>query len=576
MRKIDHFKTKTTYLEALPLSDLRGASLLEIILALAIFALLAGAIASTVLGGFEGISQGDKYLEAELWAREGLEGVRAVRDRAWNELVYATTTLATTTNSWLLTGVSTAQTHGDLSRTIAFASTTDLESKLVTSTVTFPNRMGQSSIRLASLLSNWDSRDWVQTSWSDRTSDDGNLDFSAGNIKLKSTPATWATTTLPSTQTWNDVWMLSATDGFVVGNGGNIRRWNGSNWVAVAVGLTSRNLNAIYCLSSTNCFVVGANGTIARLTGSSWSVSSTGSQTWNDVWMFSATDGFVVGNGGNIRRWNNPTANVWNAITPPTTQNINAIYCWSVSSCFAAGGSGVVVKWNGGVSAWIASVDTGNQTWNDIWLLSATDGVVVGNGGLARKINFQIIPPSHSAVLTGVAANINALNLTGGWAVGNVAGSNELILIWNGTSFTRQAISPTLPNVNLLGLHCVGGGCLAVGASNNIFRLSAGGYVLSGSLISSAFNMLDNSPVQIISWGESVPVCGACDVKFKVRTALTQEALNSTSWSNDFSNGVGAIIPASFNGNRFVQYQATLTGDGSQTPIVNSVRINYK
>jgi len=63
----------------------KGQSLLEVIIALAIFALISSALVSLSLGGFVGLEQGGEHMQAQALAQEGIEAVRSIRDRAWNE-----------------------------------------------------------------------------------------------------------------------------------------------------------------------------------------------------------------------------------------------------------------------------------------------------------------------------------------------------------------------------------------------------------------------------------------------------------------------------------------------------------
>ena len=68
-----------------------GTSIIEAVLALAIFALVASSLASLGLGGGSGAIQSADNLEADLLATEGLEAVQAIKNRGWNELNFAPT-----------------------------------------------------------------------------------------------------------------------------------------------------------------------------------------------------------------------------------------------------------------------------------------------------------------------------------------------------------------------------------------------------------------------------------------------------------------------------------------------------
>ncbi|MCH8986774.1 type II secretion system protein, partial [Patescibacteria group bacterium] len=66
-----------------------GQSILEVIVAMAVFALIGAALVTMVVGSFEGLKQGGEQTQAEALAQEGMEAVRSIRDRAWNEHIYA-------------------------------------------------------------------------------------------------------------------------------------------------------------------------------------------------------------------------------------------------------------------------------------------------------------------------------------------------------------------------------------------------------------------------------------------------------------------------------------------------------
>ncbi|MDO8260565.1 MAG: hypothetical protein Q7T50_03670, partial [Candidatus Magasanikbacteria bacterium] len=108
------------------------------------------------------------------------------------------------------------------------------------------------------------------------------------------------------------------------------------------------------------------------------------------------------------------------------------------------------------------------------------------------------------------------------------------------------------------------------------------GFQVFGSLLSSAFNMSDASPVQIIEWSETSVAGG--DVKLQLRTAPDASGVPGvwTSWygasgADTFYTVPGQyLIPTSMNGNQWMQYRVELSGDGVDTPILENVKINYK
>lgn len=209
------------------INNLAGQGLIEIIIAVAIFALLAASMISLALGGNMAILQGGEQLRAQSLANEALEAVRSVGARAWNELKYNQSAVATSSNQWILSGEGTDESLGNYQRQIVFsdvcrdalhnisncpATYIDKSTKKVSVTISWQVRPGvNGSIVREAYVTNWDSQDWTQTDWSGGSgqsiwslsnkyeSDDGNLDYSyPGEIRLASISSGNC-----GTETWN-------------------------------------------------------------------------------------------------------------------------------------------------------------------------------------------------------------------------------------------------------------------------------------------------------------------------------------------------------------------------------------
>src|SRR3989338_8422901 len=224
-----------------------GQSILEVILALAIFALFAATMVSLILGSFEALGRGGDYLAAAVLADEALEAARSIRDGAWNELTVNQSAATSTSGEWQFTGEGTDEQIGKFHRLLTFslvcrggaaqivtcpAGAVDLHSRAVKVVVGWTTPVGTAAaVERQTMFTNWDSRDWLQTDWSggggqvvwsDETqyeSDDGKVDIGpAGELRLRQIPPVWSLFTDTGAQTWNDVWLFSTTDGFVVGS----------------------------------------------------------------------------------------------------------------------------------------------------------------------------------------------------------------------------------------------------------------------------------------------------------------------------------------------------------------------
>ena len=111
-----------------------------------------------------------------------------------------------------------------------------------------------------------------------------------------------------------------------------------------------------------------------------------------------------------------------------------------------------------------------------------------------------------------------------------------------------------------------------------------GSYVASGQITSSAFDTGDASSFQVIEWDEDLTSCTGCDVTVQVRTAPDSGGSPGTwtDWygaggaSTNFEEPQGTVVSNDLNGNQWVQYLVNLTGNGSTTPILEEIRLNYR
>lgn len=207
--------------------------MVEVIIAMAVFSLIATTLIGGAISGQQGLLSSGDIFEAHMLAQEGVEAVRAIRDRAYNELHLAQSGVSTSTNAgWSFLGEGTNETIGKYLRTITFsgvcrdgsddiatcpATYTDPHTKQVTVTVSWVSPYGKArNVERKVFLSNWDSlvweqTDWVggsgQTVWSDSTKydvDDGNVDVSvAGQVTLASSGESCGVQTWPFTTAGN-------------------------------------------------------------------------------------------------------------------------------------------------------------------------------------------------------------------------------------------------------------------------------------------------------------------------------------------------------------------------------------
>ena len=204
----------------------QGQSIIEIVIAAAIFVLLAGSVVSLLLGSYSTLERSRDFVLANGLAEEGLAALSAIRNQSWNELVFNRSAVTVSANKWKLSGAGTSEQIGRFTRIIDFAPVyrdagfeitepsdpgafIDILSQEISITVNWPVANGQSiGVNRTIILSNWNALDWTQDDWTggsgqavwqatDRyDSDDNNIETgTAGRITLKEI----ATSTLAAT-----------------------------------------------------------------------------------------------------------------------------------------------------------------------------------------------------------------------------------------------------------------------------------------------------------------------------------------------------------------------------------------
>jgi|GEM_PF-2926179 len=604
---------------------MRGQTLFEIVIALAIFSMIASILVSVSLGGFTALTQGGDQTKASALAEEGIEALRSIRDGAWNDLRPATgSQMAAVTgaisvagNQWAFTAGAPAETLGKFTRTITLeAVCRDPQTRVITAcpvgapdphteratvTVSWETRPGTpNTVARSSYLTGWDARTWRQTDWSGGAGqaawsnatrynlDDGNIDNLGAELKLRQSsdawifdPSfSWASVVGGPVRVLNGIDAADGNNVWIVGGNGIILKYNGVSWSRVSHNLGTQSINAVDVISPTDIWTAGNAGKIYHSTdGVNWiEDEDTGSHVWNSISMVSPTLGFAVGNSGWVARYNGSTWAV-SKIVPGHSGNLHSVSMLSATAGWAVGASGKIFFWNG--TTWAQDEDTGGQVWDDVFVFPGiNDGWVVGSSGNIYRWDGT----NWDSVISGVSAGLNAsafVSQTDGWALGN----GGTTLRWNGA--WNSITSPTSQNLNDIVL--VGNTGWAVGNSGTILKLQTGSdYSLNGYLISSAFSLVGNSPVESIEWDEQIPgpCTGTCKVKFQIQTSADGTSWFPLEWMGPegddgdeddyFMSATGHLISSIVNGRQWARYRVELEGDGASTPVLQEVRIQYK
>jgi len=152
------------------LKSIRGVSLIEVIVAIALFVIIAPSIVVMVLGGVQNVAKSEERLAALMLAQGGLEAARSIRDHDWNDLTVGIHGLSSSNGYWELQ--STPETIGVYTRQITISDSSANQKELISQV-----SWGSSGfVTLNTRLSDWENA--APAGWSQTT----DSDFLAGTL----------------------------------------------------------------------------------------------------------------------------------------------------------------------------------------------------------------------------------------------------------------------------------------------------------------------------------------------------------------------------------------------------------
>lgn len=147
-----------------------GQSVIEVIVAVSIFVIIAGSSVVTVLGSFLTTRLAEEETKATLLGEEGLEAIDSIRNQDWSSLVDGTYGLSESGGSWSFSGTSDFDPSGKFERMVTVASvqrdangnivgsggSIDEDTKFITSSVSWNfTAVRLLNVELNSYLTNW-------------------------------------------------------------------------------------------------------------------------------------------------------------------------------------------------------------------------------------------------------------------------------------------------------------------------------------------------------------------------------------------------------------------------------------
>lgn len=145
-----------------------GQSVVEVIVAVSIFVIIAASSVITILGSFMTSRLAEEQTQASFYASEGIGAVSSIRDQNWSNLIDGNYGLTASGGQWAFAG--TSDLLGKFTRSVQISSvardasgnivdiggTTDTNTKKITANITWnfvPSRL--SSISTTTYLTNW-------------------------------------------------------------------------------------------------------------------------------------------------------------------------------------------------------------------------------------------------------------------------------------------------------------------------------------------------------------------------------------------------------------------------------------
>ncbi len=155
-----------------------GQSMVELVMAISIFAIIGSSIMVLVLDAFNMEREGKEDTQALSFAEEGIEAMRAVRDRAWNKLRFPQGQISINGGAWAYNNNPSPETIGRFNRAITVSDVcrdingnqvscpglyADAHTKKVTTAVSWTQISGAvRSVQQTMFLTNWDAVAWKE------------------------------------------------------------------------------------------------------------------------------------------------------------------------------------------------------------------------------------------------------------------------------------------------------------------------------------------------------------------------------------------------------------------------------
>ena len=180
-----------------------------------------------------------------------------------------------------------------------------------------------------------------------------------------------------------DVWGISETDIFIVGENGTILHYDGEVWNKMSSRQHSHPSGGVGDIGG-SVFAVGGPsgtggigaGTVIHFDGSIWNTVIFGTvDRLHDLWGTAENDIFTVGERGTILHYDGSS---WTSMESGTTDTLRDVWGSAGDDVFAVGDSGTIVHYDG--HKWTTMNTKTSTRLHGVWGRSAKDVFASGKG----------------------------------------------------------------------------------------------------------------------------------------------------------------------------------------------------
>jgi len=214
---------------------------------------------------------------------------------------------------------------------------------------------------------------------------------------VKYNGASWSAVSSGTSQDLYSVFFISETTGWIGGDWAIIKKTTngGTSFSAESTSSLSNTFRDIHMISATDGWAVGSTGAVWHYDGSGWVTQTTPESggTGSDLYSVSfssASEGFFSGDDSKIYRYDGSSWSQYSTTLPDNSFHVYGIQSISGSLAYAVGapgfgGQGYILKFNG--TSWTTDYSytgSGTELFTGVSFPSATKGYVTANTGMIK------------------------------------------------------------------------------------------------------------------------------------------------------------------------------------------------